>query len=514
MSADLSTNTLSTRGKRCVLPALSYLGMHFAGMNDLLTAPSSTTLTGEDDGTGYVLLDIAENKLNVSAAVAKLQAVEAATAAESAARADSKAIGDAASAVVAGSLPHMNASEGIIRREGGLGYDSGLGRPAFRAAFAEIMSSTLLSPPLRTVSSASPIISPSNFIVASGVGSLLQNLAVLLCNAGDGVLLPSPTYAALYNDMTVLAGAVIFDLPMEATGYKLTPALLEGGLERATAAGSAVKVLLILNPENPLGIVHTPGEIRECIRWCRTHSIHCIIDEIYANSVHSPDLSEEPFQSAVEIAWHMHRDAGAHPGEAFMGDYVHVLWGLSKDWGMSGIRVGALFTHNNSILEAMSNINYFSGVSNYLQDMLTDVMRDKSWCFSFLERNRFLLKRSYDLVTSLLQSAGIPFVPAPAGLYVWLDLSAYLQPVEGVISFASERELTKGMFQHAHIVLTPGEACHAHPHTPGRYRCCFAWMEPECVAIGIKRMIKYLATLPTRTDNVDNKDNRNGQAIK
>ena len=50
--------------------------------------------------------------------------------------------------------------------------------------------------------------------------------------------------------------------------------------------GLRVKILLLTNPNNPLGVIYEPGVIRSCIEWARTHGMHTIVDEIYALSIH------------------------------------------------------------------------------------------------------------------------------------------------------------------------------------------------------------------------------------
>ncbi len=102
-----------------------------------------------------------------------------------------------------------------------------------------------------------------------------QALFHLLCDKGDGVLLPLPTYPSFINDIEARAAGraphcqdlhpspvgcglqacaqavpIMFSLPDEAdsVGEQLTAAAA-----RAAAQGNPVKVLLVTNPTNPLG---------------------------------------------------------------------------------------------------------------------------------------------------------------------------------------------------------------------------------------------------------------------
>ena len=38
---------------------------------------------------------------------------------------------------------------------------------------------------------------------------------------------------------------------------------------------------------------------------------------------------------------------------------IHICGGLSKDWGLSGFRVGVLYSKNEEIMKAMGGVGYF-----------------------------------------------------------------------------------------------------------------------------------------------------------
>jgi 1-aminocyclopropane-1-carboxylate synthase len=340
-------------------------------------------------------------------------------------------------------------------------------------------------------------------------------------------------------------------------------------------------MVFLINPNNPLGIVHSAHDTAACITWARARGIHVVVDEIYANSVYAPEAAGAvPFVTAVRVCAELAAGAGAAaageggpsrpaagggdggdgtaagadgalaaaaaPAGASpalpsspLGDYVHVLWGFSKDFCMSGYRVGVLHTANAALLEALGNVNYFAAVSNDTQDCLAAMISDLPWVDSFFAANRSALAASYESLAGILQAAGIPFVRPYAGMFVWLDLRRWLLPVtvppkagtmaggagsdagnsgscsgggsggEGGAAtgtnvgaagapplpagpqWESERALTDALFREARLLFTPGEACHA--SEPGWYRCCFAWMPPDAVAEGFRRLAAFVA---------------------
>ena len=278
------------------------------------------------------------------------------------------------------------------------------------------------------------------------------------------------------------------------------------------AAGHPPRVLLLVHPSNPLGTICSHDELVVALRFCDAHALHLVCDEIYANSVFPASASTasressrdtdhavsaaEPsgFRSIVEL---MARASGvwgrsgegagppttavaATPGRAtFLGDRVHVVWGLSKDFGLSGYRVGAVYTHNAALFNAasgfccpcwavfattsprpalralqLSNVAYFAAVSNDTQEVLAGVLEDLPWVDCYLAGNRALLAglaagvqraaarcgkeagwqalllRVFPRTCFALMPAprvGLPCLPASAGMFVWLDLRAPLR---------------------------------------------------------------------------------------
>jgi 1-aminocyclopropane-1-carboxylate synthase len=137
-------------------------------------------------------------------------------------------------------------------------------------------------------------------------------------------------------------------------------------------------------------------------------------------------------------------------------------------------------------LQAFANVNYFSLVSNDTQETLANLFTDVSWCKTFIADNQSMLLRLYSNVTALLSEAGIPFVAATAGMFVWVDLREFLDEPG---TWEAEERLTAHLFDSLKILLTPGHACHA--IAPGYYRCCFAWMPAEATMTGVSRLCKW-----------------------
>jgi len=87
--------------------------------------------------------------------------------------------------------------------------------------------------------------------------------------------------------------------------------------------------------------MYSKAQLELCIKWAKKHDIHIISDEIYAMSVF-------PGTEMLSIA-------------QLKSDYekIHIVGGLSKDFGMSGFRVGICYTKNKDVIKALSMSGYF-----------------------------------------------------------------------------------------------------------------------------------------------------------
>ncbi|OQR88891.1 hypothetical protein THRCLA_10040 [Thraustotheca clavata] len=419
---------LSVRGQRALKPALSYWG---------LTTEALKTEATEANLDGQVIVSVSENRIFNSTKF----------------------------------LNKLHNSLAKVEKPA-LGYDDFTGRRGFKEAYAAFANDTLLP-------ASSKGINPAHVCVSSGVGSLLAHLSSIFQDPGDGILLATPTYGALYNDFTVSAGAKVIDVPM-TKDYELSVELFDAAYNQARSNNITPKSVVLLNPDNPLGVIRGRDLLIELSRWCEEKGLHFIVDEIYANSIHTPENSAYPFESAVAVLGNNESEFTTLP------EHVHVLWGFSKDWATSGLRAGVIYSSNQDVYNALSNVLYFSGVSNYLLDGLATMLQDLPWCKQYLAENNALLHDAYASVAQVLESHNVPFVPASSGMFVWIDLRRCLSSP----TWEAEQELMEIMFTHGKFVMTPGEAQHA--PAPGYFRICFGYNTPKVVAHGLNRTLEYL----------------------
>ena len=165
-----------------------------------------------------------------------------------------------------------------------------------------------------------------------------------------------------------------------------------------------------------------------------------------------------------------------------LGNDVHFVWGFSKDFGASGFRLAILYTQNLRLLQALANLNIFSGVSNPIQLIAAEILSDDDFIDAFLEDARSQLLRSYELCTRKLEEMVVPFVPAEAGICVYVNFSSLLPDA----TFNGEKRFASLIQDVARVVMTPGQS--QRNSKPGMFRLCYTWVTLEVLEIAMERL--------------------------
>ena len=159
----------------------------------------------------------------------------------------------------------------------------------------------------------------NQIVVSCGAKHSFYNLAQVLWQEGDEIIVPAP-YWVSYPDMVTLAGAtpVILDTD-ESTGFKITPGQLQG------AVTSKTRALIINSPSNPTGSAYTQAELEALAEVALKNNLLVISDEIYEMIVF------DGFQhfSIAAVSEEMKRN-------------TVVINGASKCFAMTGWRIGYL----------------------------------------------------------------------------------------------------------------------------------------------------------------------------
>jgi aspartate aminotransferase len=156
----------------------------------------------------------------------------------------------------------------------------------------------------------------SQIVVSTGAKQSLANVAMVLLNPGDEVILPCP-YWVSYAEIVKLAEGVPVEVPTSVeTDFKMTPEQLEAAITPKT------KMIWYSSPCNPSGMVYSKEELRGLADVLKKYpDIVIVSDEIYEHI----------------------NFVGGHASMAQfedMYDRVVTVNGVSKAFAMTGWRIG------------------------------------------------------------------------------------------------------------------------------------------------------------------------------
>lgn len=117
---------------------------------------------------------------------------------------------------------------------------------------------------------------PSNIVVSTGAKQSLYNIAQVMLNEGEEVILPAP-YWVSYYEIIKLSGGVPVEVPTTVdTDFKITPQQLEAAITPKT------KMMWFSSPCNPSGSVYNREELTELAKVLEKYpNIYIASDEIY-----------------------------------------------------------------------------------------------------------------------------------------------------------------------------------------------------------------------------------------
>ncbi|KAK8963170.1 putative aminotransferase ACS10 [Platanthera guangdongensis] len=113
--------------------------------------------------------------------------------------------------------------------------------------------------------------------------------------------------------------------------------------------------------------------------------------------------------------------------EDFDKSRVHIVYGLSKDLSLAGLRVGVIYSYNANVLAATSKLARFCGISTPTSWMLISMFSDTEFLNEYLKINRERLGKMFALFSERVNKLGVKCFKSSAGFYYWADMSKFLR---------------------------------------------------------------------------------------
>ena len=118
-------------------------------------------------------------------------------------------------------------------------------------------------------------VEPEDVFIGNGVSEVVNFALMPLLNPGDEVLIPTPNYTLWSNTIRLCGAVPVYYRCDEASGWNPDIDDLRSKISSRTRA------LVIINPNNPTGVLYDTAILNDMLEVARQHSLLVFSDEIY-----------------------------------------------------------------------------------------------------------------------------------------------------------------------------------------------------------------------------------------
>jgi aspartate aminotransferase len=274
---------------------------------------------------------------------------------------------------------------------------------------------------------------PNQIVVSTGAKQSIANVAQVLLNPGDEVLLPAP-YWVSYSAIATLCEATYKEIPSTIDNdFKITPEQLEAAISPKT------KMVFFNSPNNPSGSIYSEEEYKALAEVLEKYpDIFILSDEIY----------EHISYGAKNFSF------AAIPS---MYNRTITVNGVAKAFAMTGWRIGYIGAPD-WIAKACTKMQgqITSGANCIAQRAVITALNESPTRVQYMI-DEFKTRR--DLILSLLNDIEGFKTNIPEGaFYVFPDISYYFGKTIKGKTINSASDFSFFLLEEAHVATVTGEA--------------------------------------------------------
>ncbi|WFR59235.1 aminotransferase class I/II-fold pyridoxal phosphate-dependent enzyme [Anaerocolumna sp. AGMB13025] len=259
-------------------------------------------------------------------------------------------------------------------------------------------------------------------LIHAGAEEAVFNFMQIFLQTGDHMIYLSPAYQSLY-EVAASRGCEVspWKLCQSEEGWSCNFDDLVGLIKQNT------KLLVINTPHNPTGYSFTEEELKRIAVLAREHNIFVFCDQVYK-----------------DLEW----DGEEHSWFCDLYENSLSLGVMSKAYGLPGLRIGWIATHNKEVYESMVKYKYYTTICSSAPSEFLSVLALK-------HRDR-ILKRNISLIKDNIEYAENFFEK-------YSDLFINNKPQAGPIAF-HKLKITGGitgfcekLIEKKGVLLLPGD---------------------------------------------------------
>jgi aspartate aminotransferase len=272
----------------------------------------------------------------------------------------------------------------------------------------------------------------SEIVISCGAKHSLFNVAQVLFEDGDEVLIPSP-YWVSYTDIVYLTGAKPVVIKTHVgDGFKLHPSQLEAAITPRTRA------IIINSPSNPAGVCYSRKELEELASVILRKGIMIISDDIYEKIIYD----DHPFFTLPSLSDELKR-------------ITIVINGVSKSYSMTGWRIGYA-AGSEEIVSAITKYQSqnTSNPTSIAQKAAVEALNGPQEGVGMMARE--FQKRRDLIVERLTDIPGVTCLKPQGAFYVFPNVGFYYGRSFGDKVIRNSAEMASYLLDEANVALVPG----------------------------------------------------------
>jgi aspartate/methionine/tyrosine aminotransferase len=284
-----------------------------------------------------------------------------------------------------------------------LGYTESLGHPLLRQEIAGLYQG----------------IDPEQCLVVVPEEGIFIAMSSIL-EADDHVICTFPGYQSLYEIARGLGCEVTLWKPDEANGWRFDPDFLEQQIKPET------KLVIANFPHNPTGYLPPKADYLRMIDLAREHNLWLFSDEMYRYLEYDPN---DRVPSACEVY-----------------DKAVTLFGMSKTFGMAGVRLGWLVTRDAELFARMAALKDYTTICSSAPSEILSLIALRSRQ-AIIQRHLTRINRNLGLLDRFFEEYG--------------DRFEWIKPKAGTIAFPrlkgdlDAHDFCQQLIKEANILLLP-----------------------------------------------------------
>lgn len=323
-------------------------------------------------------------------------------------------------------------------------------------------------------------VSPGDLILTTSTSEAYSFVFRLLCDPGDSVLVPTPSYPLLdfladLQDVKLTPYELVYD-----HGWQMDFHSLEWAYSRTEGAATC-KAVLVVHPNNPTGSFISPAEAAALATFCAENNLVLIADEVFLDY----SLKETAAQSFSEIGVGVPQPPrpGLGPEEESQ-PLTFTLSGLSKISGLPQMKVAWIVVSGPEQLkrDALSRLEVIA-------DTYLSMNAPVQWAIpELLEQSHSIQQQLMARIRANL--AALDQQLAAQKLCTRLEVEGGWYSILRVPVTRSDEELSIALLHSTGVLVQPG---HFYDFASDGYLILSLITPEEIFATGLERLLRFVS---------------------